>query len=161
MQLKHNLEVQRICVRAYLLHIRQLDTEMRDIENRVTELRSRLEPMGVSFDKNGSISGVTDTMADGIIKLQELQAKWNQKVIENHDEIQYARDMCSPQYLGRHILWLHYVCRAPWSQIGRIVGYSERQARNIAIGGIPEIYELMPKQWQTISIPNAQPIEYL
>lgn len=155
--MEHDIYVMRACVAAYLRHIRAMDAEMRDIERRIRDVRARMEGLGVRLDGSGH-GGGGDRMADGVAMIAELEAEWSDRVRSNRAEVERARDMCSPAYVGRRAVWLHVVEGLTWAHVGRVIGYSESQARRIADGGVRELYRIIPEEYRSATFPDAAPI---
>lgn len=153
---EHDFEVMRECVKVYLSHMRSYWDDVREIELRIRSIRNRLDIMGVAYDKiSVSTSTSGDTIGEGIATLEDLAGELEDRVTTYERLFQEAQDICQPRYVGRYAMWLHEVEGREWAYVGRIIGYEERQARRIADGGVREIYELMPREYQSQAIPAA------
>lgn len=157
MRQEHDMYVMRACVTAWLDHIRRADAEIRELEARISDVRERLDGLGASIDGAGGGSG-GDRMADGVARIAELEDEWSARVSACYEEIERARDMCSPRHVGRYAMWLHVVEGRTWAYVGRVIGYSERQAKRIADGGARDLYALIPEEFRRDAFPNAAPL---
>lgn len=155
---EHDLDVMRFCVKSYLSHMRLIKDDIREIEIRIREIKDRLGVMAVDYSKDAvSTSSDGDRIGEAIAHIEELQEELSVRIINYQNLLADAQDMCQPHYVGRYAMWLHEVEQREWEYVGRIIGYSERQTRTIAEGGLREIYELMPEEYRRYSIPNALP----
>lgn len=153
---EHDLEVMRHCVKRYLGHMKHYYDDVREIELRIKSIENRLGILGVSFDKvNVSTSSEGDKIGSGLADIQELREELKDRLTAYELLFQEAQDICQPRYVGRYAMWLHEVESREWEYVGRIIGYSERQTRTVADGGVVEIYELMPEEYRRYSIPDA------
>ena len=148
----HDIFVMRACVASYLRHIKTMDDEIREIESRIRDVRARLVSMGASFECSRS-GGCGDRLGKGVARIMELEAEWSDRVSACYEEIAAAQDMCDPHHVGRWAMWMHVV--------GRVIGYSERQARTIGDAGARDLYRLIPETFRRDEFPNAAPIETL
>ena len=69
--MEHSPEVVKLCVKAYLRHVRGLRSEMLSVEQLIEETKGRLGVMGVTFDKQGrsSVAG-DDAIPAGIARVE-------------------------------------------------------------------------------------------
>lgn len=156
---EHDIEVMRICVKAYLNHMRFINDDIREIEIKIRQTKDRLDLMGVAYDKvSVSTSTIGDSIGEGIATLEQLTQEWAERIKKYEKLLDQAKSMCLPHYVGRYAMWLHEVECREWEYVGRIIGYSERQTRTIAESGMKEIYVLMPEEYRRYSIPNAMPL---
>lgn len=155
--MQHDMYVMRACVTAYLKHIKTMDDEIREVESRIRTVRSRLEGLGVSFDGTRS-GGGGDHLSDGVARIMELEAEWSARVESCYAEIASAQDMCDPHHVGRWAMWMHVVEGRTWAYVGRVIGYSEVQARRIGDGGTRELYYMIPETFRRDTFPNAAPL---
>lgn len=155
---EHDFEVMRICVKAYLHHMRHIDDDIREIKLRIEQVKDRMKVCGIDYSKiTVTTSTEGDTIGASIALLQELKSEFDDRIIHYQKLYEDAKDLCQPHFVGRYAIWMHEVERREWEYVGRVIGYEERQARRIADGGIRELYELMPEEYRRYSIPNAQP----
>lgn len=156
----HDIFVMRACVASYLRYIKTMDDEIREIESRIRDVRSRLVSMGASFEGSRS-GGCGDRLGEGVARIMELEAEWSDRVSACYAEIAAAQDMCDPHHVGRWAMWMHVVEGRTWAYVGRVIGYSERQARTIGDAGARDLYRLIPETFRRDEFPNAAPIETL
>lgn len=153
---EHDLEVMRLCVKQYLGHMKHYYDDLREIEIRIRTIETRLGLLGVSYDGiSVSVSIDGDQIGERLAEIYELRAELLDRMTAYERLFQDAQDICQPHHVGRYAVWLHEVEGRDWAYVGRIIGYEERQARRIADGGIREIYELMPREYQSQALPNA------
>lgn len=154
---EHHYETMKHCVYTYLSHIRTIYKDIREIEIRINQIRDRVRFLaGVDYSKiTVSTSTDGDTIGEALATLDELQNELAERIIRYEHLYQDAKDLCAPRYMGRYILWLRNVDKLPWIYVAQIVGYEVRQAQRIAEGGIRELYVLMPREYQSQSIPDA------
>lgn len=155
---EHDLEVMRICVKAYLSHMRLIKDDIREIEIRIREIKERLGVMAVDYSKDMvSTTTPNDQMGAAIARIEELQAELSARIINYQRLLADAQDMCQPHYVGRYAVWLHEVEQKTWAYVARYIGYSESRTYDIAEAGIREIYHEMPEEYRRHAIPNALP----
>lgn len=154
--MEHSFDVMKHCVMAYVRYAASLDASMRDIEEDIARQNARLDLMGVSIGEGGATSN-RDALPDGVIKLMELREKWSNEYARYADDLEQARELCERTHVNRRAAWLHFAERRTWAEVGRAIGYSERNAMRIAETGIRELYVLMPEEWRRDPIPNAAP----
>lgn len=154
--MEHSPEVVKLCVKAYLRHVRELRSEMLSVEHLIEETKGRLGVMGVTFDKQGrsSVAG-DDAIPAGIARVEELRQQWLELAESNQAEVEVAAAICSRRHVGRWAMWQNVVMRRTWADVGRELGYSESHARDIGAAGAREIYALMPEHWRRATIPNS------
>lgn len=153
----HSYEAMKICVDAYLRHVRGVDATLAAIAEDIARLQARLELLGVSFDASSSAGG-HDALPDGVAKAAELRDEWEGAMARHADELAEAKALCRPVHECRHALWLHTVERLTWDATACRMGYSSAQTRRMAEIGVRELYALMPEQWRREPIPNAAPL---
>lgn len=154
--MEHSFDVMKICVTEYVRYVASLDASMRAIEADIACQNARLDLMGVSLGERGGAAN-RDALPDGVIKLMELREKWSEEYAQLADDLERARELCEPLHANRRAVWLHFAERMTWAEVGRAIGYSERNAKRIAETGIRELYALMPEEWRRDPIPNAAP----
>lgn len=145
------------CVYTYLSHIRSIYKDIREIEIRIRQIEDRIKFLGgVDYSKiTVSTSTDGDAIGEALVTLDELRGELADRILKYQKLYEDAKDLCQPRYLGRYILWLRNVDKMPWIYVAQIVGYEVRQAQRIADGGIRELYDLMPREYQAQSIPDA------
>lgn len=157
----HDYGVMRYCVVSYLLHIRSLVDSIDDAETRLARACARLDLMGVDYCGKDMPVGAgadhgDDAVAEGVALMQELREELAAEVAHGHDDIKEARSLCRTRYPARHALWLHYVDRMTWQEVGERMRYQASYVRQeLARAGIFELYSLMPEQWRNQPIPNS------
>lgn len=153
--MEHSLEVIRICVRAYMRHIRMINDDVRVIAERISEIRTTVELTGVSFDSQGSASSTGDKMADGVARLVQMSEEFSLAIDRLDSEYKTAFLWCQPENVGCYAVWLHDVEGMQWRIVGELTGYSEKHIPRIADKGYRELYDLIPEEYRRSSIPNA------
>lgn len=155
---EHDLNVMRICVKAYLSHMRLIKDDMREITLRIKEIEERLDVMAVDYSKDLVSSSLSnDQMGEAIARIDELKSELSAR-INNYQQLLFdAQDICQPHFVGRYAMWLHEVEQKTWTYVARVIGYSESRTYDIAEAGIREIYAEMPEEYRRHSIPNALP----
>lgn len=146
----------KYCVNDYMRYVASLRATMDAIEDDIAKQNARLNLMGISFDGTGCSGYSADTLPEGIIKLLELRDKWSDEYAHCSDDLEFARELCKPLNVNRHIVWLHKIECKTWVETGRLVGYSAQHTRRLSDQGIVEIYRMMPEEWRRDPIPNAQ-----
>ena len=155
---EHDIEVMRVCVKAYLSHMRHINEDIREIELRINQIKERVDLMGIAYDRVVvSTSTQGDSIGEAVATLDELKQELADRIKSYQRLFEEARDMCQRHYVGRWSLWMHEVEGKKWSHIAKLIGYSESRTYDIAEGGLREIYDLMPEEYRRYSIPNAQP----
>lgn len=154
---EHDIYVMRECVTNYLKYIGSIESGIRDLEHRISDLRESMRGLAINFDAARS-GGVSDRMADGVAKVIALEKEWNDRIVNQYDEFNKVRDMCDPRHVGRYAMWMRVVEGRTWEYIGSRIGYCDRHARTIADGGARELYYLIPEEYRRDTFPNAAPL---
>ena len=97
-----------------------------------------------------------DKLPDGVAKLLELRERLSAEHARCANDLAYARALCRGNEDMRAV-WLHKVERAPYAEIGRILGCSAMTARRRVAAGERMVYATMPEEWRRYAIPNAMP----
>ena len=161
----HHPEVVRLCVDAYLRHVSGIPASIDSIEADIRDMRSRLTPGGLCYDKMPSGGG--KDLADALQAIEDKQSEWAEQVNEWLDEWAACKDLCRPVNPNRHVLWLRSVewRGMTWARMGMElrrhpekhggIVYSERTLKAMCNLGREELYPLMPAKWRTVPIPKA------
>lgn len=152
---QHDQEVMALCVVGYLQRIRGAQADMEGLEWRIRELRNHLQGLSTVTGDVGSSGAQHDKMAEGMSKLEELEALWSENASSYAADIAEAVDICAPHHVGRYALFLHHVSGLTWSQVGQRIGYCYKTAHALAKAAIEEVYYLMPEQDRRCHIPNS------
>lgn len=155
--MEHNIEVMRHCVKAWLYDVKQKEVAVEDVSERIRRIEAAMALRGIRFDKIGSSSPTDSTISDGLARLQELRAEWSDRVEVCTAYFREAYNLCNPEYPNRYVVWLHDYEDMTWDEVAEKVNYSKAQTRRIAKLGYEEIYYVMPAEWQSLPIPDAQP----
>lgn len=153
---EHAIEVQRICVKAWLREICCIHDEMNGYLMQIKEIRDHVQLTGVSYEgEGGGGSSTGDAIPKAVIRLVELEKELDDRVTAYREEYMRVFDICSPRYIGRHAVWLHEVERLRWEDVGKRIGYSTVHTKRIADGGVRDLYNLIPEKFRCSAIPDA------
>lgn len=157
--MRHDLQVMRHCVNAYLSHMRHINAEIREIEEKIAEVHDMaVGLMGVDYSRDSvAVCAEGDKIGDAVAKIEALREELADRINANYDLYQEAEKLCALPCLGRHILWLNRVKRKTYVEIASIFNYDPDYICQLANGGIPDLYDAMPEQYRRDTIPNAQP----
>lgn len=154
---EHDFEVIKGCVKKYLSHARHYKQDIEQIMMRIRSIEGRLDILGIAYDKTKvATSTEGDQIGEALGEIQELREELYDRMERYEMLFQEANDICQPREVCRYALWLHEVEGIDWVYVGQIIGYEERQARRKADEGYREIYSLMPREYQSNSIPDAE-----
>lgn len=154
--MEHDPQTIRHCVKAYLSEIRGMEAGAKDLEDRIIELRQRLEGLRSVVSETVGGSKSDDALIEGMAKLEELQDQWRGEVSKYAKEIAEAQLICDPSNIGRYACWLAWVSKLTWDQVGEKLGYSKSRIRAKAEKGIEEIYQEMPERYRWNTIPSSR-----
>lgn len=153
--MEHDINVMRICVEAYLNHIRFIDLRINAILDKIESIRSSIELTAASTDSiNGSSDG--DRIAIAISKMDELTEELHSRINAYQTEYDKAYNFCS-ESMGKYALWLKYVEHSNWNDISDALGYSVVHTKRLAYGSLEEVYTFIPEEYRRFPIPNALP----
>ncbi len=153
----HDIHVMRECVTNYLKHVGRIESDIKQLETRIEDLRESMRGLAINLGTSRGCS-VSDRMADGVAKIIEYEREWNDRIVNDYDEFNAVRDMCDVHHVGRYAMWMRVVEGRTWEYIGSKIGYCERHARTIADGGVRELYPLIPEEYRRSTFPNAAPL---
>lgn len=159
---RHDYEVMRICVIAWLRDVRAMEESMRDLEHRIDDMRHRISGVaGVDYSGAGCPGGVAqlDPTGEGVAALHALLDEWDGLAAAYAAEIAGAMALCDARWPNRRALWLHEAGRLTWAQVAGRMGYSVDRAKHMGAEGVAELYTLMPERWRRDVIPNAIPAD--
>lgn len=160
---RHDYEVMRICVIAWLRDVRAMEESMRELEHRIDDIRERTAGVaGVDYAGSAAPSGGyagPDPTGDGVAELHALVDEWSALAASYASEIAGALALCDARWPNRRALWLHEACRLTWAQVAGRMGYSVQGAKKMGAKGVVELYTLMPERWRRDVIPNAVPAD--
>jgi len=152
----HDINVVRMCVAAYLEHIRQLDESRRALEENMERLESSLS-LGAIRYTDAPAGGSGDRLGDGVARLLELREQWGSVVLDASKEYGEAMAYCF-QTVPRRFCWMHWVEGASWTALAARTSYHPKSCMRIAREGLMDIYNWMPEEWRR-ALPSAQPWE--
>ena len=154
--MNHDYEVKRICVEAYLRHVRRIRADLRKLEDGIRIACERMELCGVSYDSPIAGGGEHDQVAKAVIALQESREEYAAAYLGYESEIRQAERLLDNGSIGSYALKLHYIDGLTWGKTATKLGYSERAVRYKAADAINEIYCRMPEEFRRNEIPNAE-----
>ena len=139
-----NLDVMRICVLDYLDHIRAIQVDLNSTIERYEEHIAAMERLGSQLSdmpKNPNVN--VDAIPNMVIRLNELLDEVVVATSNYQAEVMGAYEIChsTPEAT---MLWLHYVERRTWAQVGDMFGYSMEHALRKSRDGYEPIYSAMP-----------------
>lgn len=153
--MEHCYEVKRHCVIAYLDDIRIRRAVMEDLEWRIDSLRERLEGLGMTQGE-GVAGGESTDMADKLARIHDLEAQWATAVVESAETVAVAASLCPSSEPERYCLWLHFVERLTWPEVGERMSYSPDHIKGRFVRkGIDALYPEIPEEYRRYAIPNA------
>lgn len=157
--IEHDIYVMRACVDSYLSHMRHIQDDITFIEEQINEIYNAASGLtGLNYDKDSVIvSTEGDKIGKAISRLEELRNQLSDKITENYGLLKEAKELCSPHYVGRHILWLNRVESKPFIQIAHQLHYSEDYTYELARGGVVDLYYAIPERYRRDTFPNAMP----
>lgn len=154
-----DLYVMRQPVVNYLSYIGELDKRVSYLESRIPEVRARLvNIMGYDPSAEGRVGSRADAIPEGVAALAELEDEWSERVRDSVREIEHVKEMCAPEFVERHILWLRVVEKKKWRDVAKAVKYTVRQAQRLEEDGIRYLYPRIPEQFRRDAFPNAAPL---
>ncbi len=147
--------VMEVCVRNWLSYIHKSDERISYLETRILEIKSRLIGLGYNPASQGSGSAADAKIPDGIAALEELEAEWNNEVLERTKEIEFAKYLCCEKNVEQHLVWLRFVEHKKWDDLAKSIGYSKRHTQRRFEFGIKSLYPYVPDWIKVRSFPNA------
>jgi len=129
----------------FLMQIRRKEIIIRRKEMQRDELRACLLPGAVRYDKDRVQTSPTDTMADVMARVDELDREIEQLkrekahlVLEISDAIEKLEDDTE-----KVVLTEFYITRAPMSQVAETIHYSVRRAYYYRKSGVTHLGEVL------------------
>ena len=153
----HHPDVIRECVEYYFRIIRSADTQIRELNLRIDEARKSLEAPKCPLGSDGGGTGDQDKIGAALSRIEELERKWADRVIEFEADSAECETICDAAHPFRRALFLNRVEGRTWTEAARMVGYSESHVKRKADDAMREVYYLMPERYRREPIPNAMP----
>ena len=129
----------------FLMQVRRKEIIIRRKEMQRDELRACLLPGAVRYDKDRVQSSPTDTMADVLARVDELDHEIEQLrhekaqlILEISNAIEQLEDDTE-----KVVLTEFYIARAPMSQVADTIHYSIRRAYYYRKSGVEQLGEVL------------------
>lgn len=157
MTVVHHPEVKKICAKAYLEYIRELNTRIETLREGIERKRSLMLPSGIDYSGVPSSGSAADALGNGVVKLQDMIAEYATELAEYVEQGRIAKGVFEQLSNPRAGTALMKYCLQgkTWEQVCVEVGYSYRRMMQIKSEAMLEIYDLMPEEWRNQSIPNS------
>ena len=129
----------------FLMQIRRKEIIIRRKEMQRDELRACLLPGAVRYDKDRVQSSPTDTMADALARVDELDHEIEQL---RHEKAQLILEISNAierleDDTEKVVLTELYIARAPMSQVADTIHYSIRLAYYYRKSGVEHLVEVL------------------
>lgn len=154
----HDIETVRICVAAFLRHIREIEDERMALEEEMARLESSLSLGAIRYSDMPKAKSSDDQMAAGIARLLELRDKWSGIVNDAYREHGEAMAFCYMN-LDRRMCWMFWMEGRTLQSIASQMHYSTKSIMRHRDKGALEIFAWMPEEYRRCTIPQAQPWE--
>lgn len=129
----------------FLMQIRRKEIIIRRKEMQRDELRACLLPGAVRYDKDRVQSSPTDSMADVLARVDELDHEIEQL---KHEKAQLILEISNAiekleDDTEKVVLTEFYIARAPMSQVAETIHYSVRRAYHFRKMGVTHLGEVL------------------
>lgn len=159
-------EIIRICVTAYLQHIRSIPDAMHEIEDDIAKIRGKILPQAARVSGMPHGSSQTD-LAEIMHELEEKRAEYVACLRDWLGEFNECKMLCNPTHRNRFVLFMKEVTHPElgWETLALMFKrnpqrysafcYEPETLRKMARKGREELYWEMPEKWRREPIPDA------
>lgn len=137
--------------RAYMEHVRGLRLRIDALQIQIDDARANLLPGAVRYDKQGGVAtSADDSLVDGISNVDELIAKYVEKMAEYVGALDAATDAIHSLHSGVYVkmLTLYYLDGRTWEDTATEINYSDSHMFRLCDCALLELYEVMPHTWR-------------
>ncbi len=119
MTVVHHPEVKKICAKAYLEYIRELNKRIETLREGIERKRSLMLPSGIDYSGVPSSGGAADALGNGVAKLQDMIAEYATELAFDYQSERHCsktRKLMLPEEFGfdyqseRHCSKTRVVC---------------------------------------------------
>ena len=98
MTVVHHPEVKKICAKAYLEYIRELNKRIETLREGIERKRSLMLPSGIDYSGVPSSGGAADALGNGVAKLQDMIAEYATELAFDYQSERHCSKTFRHQY---------------------------------------------------------------
>lgn len=151
-----NEDVRRICAEEYMRHVSRTCRRMELEFERFEAEKARLDVLGVNYESVKAGPAAKDSLPNGVIAFIGMVDSMEADLSEYAETVSEADAAINSLEDPDEAAALHYryIVGAPWADVSRMLGYSERTTYRIKSAALAALYPLMPEEWRRM-LPKA------